>query len=75
MEKSMTKLDRVMARLRALPSDELDQLLAEIEFLMDAPSAKAMLTDEEWAELKRQLDQEEAEFIAQEQVLAAMRTG
>jgi hypothetical protein len=75
MEKSMTKLDRVMARLRALPSDELDQLLAEIEFLMDAPSAKTMLTDEEWAELKRQLDQEEAEFIAQEQVLAAMRTG
>jgi hypothetical protein len=71
----MTKLDRVMARLRALPPDELDQLLAEIEFLMDAPSANAMLTDEEWAELKRQLDQEEAEFVAQEHVVAAMRTG
>jgi hypothetical protein len=70
----MTRLDRVVARLRALPPEELDLLLAEIEFLMDPPCGHAMLSEEEWAELKRQLDQEEAEFIALEEAGAAMRT-
>ena len=33
-----------------------------------------MLSEEEWAELKRQLDQEEAEFIALQEASGAMRT-
>ncbi|MBL8551111.1 MAG: hypothetical protein JNJ73_14080 [Hyphomonadaceae bacterium] len=69
----MTKLDRVIERLRALPEDEQDRLAAEIQFLIDdADEPVSLLTSEQEAELLARLSAPD-DYATDEEVEAFFR--
>jgi hypothetical protein len=70
----MTKLDLVLARLKQLPPDRQEMIAVEIEFLLDHDGEEgSLLTDEQWAEVKAELANEDTEEIPHAQVVREMR--
>jgi hypothetical protein len=68
----MTKLERVMERIRQLPPEEQETLAAEIEFRLEQEERGSVLTDEQWAEIEPTLDDDDEE-IPHEKVMADIR--
>lgn len=67
----MTKLDRLIERLRALPEPEQDRIAAELEAALDEASA---LTDAQWRAIETELDGDEADGdVAHADVVAGWR--
>ena len=66
----MSKLDLLMERVRALPQSEQDMLADELERLLDDPGSA--LTPEQWAEVERELDENDGVAIANEDVFAKL---
>jgi hypothetical protein len=70
-DRGMTKLDMVLERIRQLPPERQDAIALEMEFLLDHEFGEASaLTDEQWAEIEKDLAREE---IPHAQVVAEMR--
>lgn len=60
----MTKLDLVLARLSRLPPDRQEAVAVQLEWLIDdEESGEALLTDEQWAEVKRRIAEEDGTLI------------
>lgn len=67
----MTKLEAIIERLRGLSADEQEALALEIEFLLDG--GESVLTDEQWAEVEREIAEDDGAGIPHEQVLAELQ--
>jgi|CXWL01.1.fsa_nt_gi hypothetical protein len=65
----MTKLDLVIERIRRLPQDEQDIILAEVESLLDQ-GQPSPLTPAQQVELARRLADANTEYVAHDQVVA-----
>ncbi len=68
----MTKLDILLARLRQLPQERQDAILAEFELRIENEGEGSVFTDEEWAAIAPTLNEDDEE-IPHEQVVAEMR--
>ena len=67
----MTKLDRLIERLRALPEPKQDRIAAEIEAALDGASA---FTDAQWRAIEAELDDDDAQGdVAHEDVVTGWR--
>ncbi|GAN00411.1 hypothetical protein U91I_04077 [alpha proteobacterium U9-1i] len=64
----MTKLDLIIERLRQLPKDEQDMIIADIEAALDH-GVESPLSDEQQAELARRLAGDKA-YISHDEVVA-----
>jgi hypothetical protein len=66
----MTKLDLVLARIRQLPPDKQDYIAAEIEFILDHHDGEGpLLTDEQWADLRRRAEEDQGPAISHEDIV------
>lgn len=68
----MTKLDRVLARIKELPPERQEWVAVEIEFLLDDLSESA-LSEEQWTEVEAGLAREDADEIPHAQVVRETR--
>lgn len=68
----MTKLESFIERLRALPEDKQEALMEEIEFFLGG-GGQSVLTDEQWAEVERELAEDDGTGIPHEQVKAELQ--
>ncbi|MEJ0060563.1 MAG: hypothetical protein WDM79_13750 [Terricaulis sp.] len=70
----MTKLELAIERIRNLPPEQQEYVLANIEVLLDDPThGESLFTDEEWADILPTLD-EDREEIPHEQIVAEFQT-
>jgi hypothetical protein len=69
----MTKLDLVLARIKQLSPERQEYIAVEIEFMLDHDDGESRLTDEQWAEVKAELANEDADEIPHAQVVREMR--
>lgn len=51
----MTKLDLVLARIRALPKARQDAIAEEIDFIIDDGEDASVLTDAQWTQVEAAL--------------------
>lgn len=52
----MTKLDLALARISKLPPERQEAIAVQLEWLLDdEESGESVLTDEQWAEVEREL--------------------
>ena len=69
----MTRLETVIARLRALPEDEHDSISGDIEALLAEPAS--LLTQDQWALVDAELAHADDDTnLSHAQVVARMRT-
>lgn len=71
----MTKLDRVLARIRKLPPDQQEAVAGEIDRLLNdvEQGASSVLTDEQWAEIETALANASEPVSSHEDVFARLR--
>ena len=69
----MTKLDLVVERIRQLPQEQQDVIVAEMEFLIEH-GAESMLTDEQWAEVDAALADKNEPSAPHEEVFSRLRS-
>lgn len=66
----MTKLDRVLERVRALPEAEQDALAAELEAWLGGAAIAVSLTPEQEEELSRRLADRSKTYVSHDEVAA-----
>jgi hypothetical protein len=64
----MTKLDLVLARVKALSAQRQEELAVEIEYLLDDEGP--FLTDEQWADLRQRAAADTGERISHDEIVA-----
>lgn len=70
----MTKLDLALARIARLPPDRQEAIAAELEFLLDGEeSGESLLTDEQWAEVQRRLQDVNDPLLSHEEVVRSLQ--
>lgn len=70
----MTKLDAVLERIRQLPQDRQDSIAVDLELLLDDQETGGILTDEQWAELRRRAATDTGERISHDEIVAEFLT-
>lgn len=65
----MTKLDLVLERIRKLPQERQDAIAAEMELMLDH-DGESLLTDEQWADLRLRMDQDQGPPIPHEDIVS-----
>ena len=69
----MTKLDLALARIARLPPDRQEAIAVQLEWMLeDEEAGESRLTDEQWAEVERRLNDETEECIPHEDVVRSL---
>jgi hypothetical protein len=69
----MTKLDLALARIKKLPPERQEAVAVQIDWLLDEEErGGSLLSDEEWAEIEKTLD-DDREKIPHEKIVAEFR--
>lgn len=66
----MTKLDLVLERIRLLSPERQEAIAVDLEFLLRDEVEGSLLTDEQWADLRRRMVEPQGEPIPHEQIVA-----
>lgn len=69
----MNKLDAVLSRVRALPSERQEAIAFELDLLLRDELGEGMLTDDQWADLRRRAAEDQGDPIPHEDVVAEFR--
>ena len=62
----MTKLQTIVAEIKALPVDEQREVISQFEYLTAAVQDEYIFTDEEWAEIDDMLKNDTGSFTVEE---------
>ncbi len=69
----MSRLESVIAMLRALPEGEQEAWALQIESVLQHQAGESVLTDEQWAEVEREIAEDDGTGIPHEEVMADMK--
>jgi hypothetical protein len=74
--RDMTKLDLALARIARLPPDRQEAIAIELGYLLDGEeSGESLLTDDQWAEVQRRLDDPSDPLLSHEEVAVSFANG
>jgi hypothetical protein len=62
----MTKLQSIVAEIKALPVDEQREVISQFEYLTSPVHDEYIFTDEEWAEIDNVLKNDTGSFTVEE---------